>query len=223
MQIIDTHQLLMRAPLPFLWHIFLQKQRIKLSQCSFLPCCHIAVLLILYLLFNPSASAKTQWQNLSAGLEYTNIALYDNGTRGQIHAFKIDPQYHYFELGLASAQALQVASVQQLAKNNRALLAVNGGFFTPENQPIGLRITNGTIKSALQATRWWGVFYIQEEQAYIVAQRHYRDQKNVNFAIQAGPRLVINGHIPSLKTGTAERVCVSHVYLTHCVCVCVFV
>ncbi len=92
-----------------------------------------------------------------------------------------------------------------LAESNHAVIATNGGFFTPELKPLGLRVDQGEQKNPLKATAWWGVFLIKEGKPQIVAQKNYRPDKSIEFAIQSGPRLLVNGKIPALKPGLDNR------------------
>lgn len=151
------------------------------------------------------ASAQTQWQTLNPGLDYTTIPIKNHYVHSQIHAFKIDLANYKLDLAFAGDQKKPATTVKQLALTNNAILAINGGFFTPEHTVIGLRIKQGKIRSPLQNTSWWGVFYIAGERAEIIAQSQYQYRENISTAVQAGPRLVINGTIPSLKPGIAQR------------------
>lgn len=161
--------------------------------------------LFLLLLISPVSFAQTQWQILSPGLAYTKINPIIINPWGYIHAFRIDPVHFNFQLALAKDYKLTSANVRQLAEKADALLAVNGGFFTPEWRPVGLRIINNTIRSPLKKSNWLGVFYLVRDIPHIVSERYFHHQRGINFAIQGGPRLIINGEIPPLKPGLAER------------------
>ncbi len=149
--------------------------------------------------------AATVWQPLAPGIEYTDIIPSSNNPWGHLHAFRIDLNHYQLDLAFAKDQQDDSSSVQQLALKNHAILAVNGGFFTPEHQPIGLRIQDGKVRSHLKATHWWGIFYIKKNKPYITAQSAYATDPHITFAVQGGPRLVADGKIPPLKEGDAER------------------
>ncbi|MEE9451721.1 MAG: phosphodiester glycosidase family protein [Gammaproteobacteria bacterium] len=151
------------------------------------------------------AQTPTQWQILARGLSYAKIPPNQEHQQAQIHAFKIDLQEYQLDLAFPEDHA---SNVEDIAKEQGALLAINGGFFTNdanEKAPIGLRIQNGEIKSRLQNTSWWGIFYLNKQQAKIIPISQYKNTQNIETAIQAGPRLIIDGQIPSLKSGIAER------------------
>jgi len=155
------------------------------------------------LLVSSAALTAPSWQTVAPGLHYQKLLL--PKAIGQIHLFRIDPAKYRFKVAFAHEQRRQTLSVRQLAQQNQALLAINGGFFTPEKNPIGLRINDGAIKTPLKKTSWWGVFYQDKRRAYIVPPHAFYAKKSIQFAVQGGPRLLINGRIPKLKPGIAER------------------
>lgn len=159
---------------------------------------------LLLLCLSPTLYAQS-WRTLRPGLEYSVLQPSKTNIWGKIHVFRIDPRYFHLELALAADQQKQTSSARSLALANRGLIAINGGFFTPELKPIGLRIKNGIVRQRMQHTRWWGIFYIKNNKPYLVAPRYYRKQKGIQFALQSGPRLVVNGRIPRLKPGFAAR------------------
>lgn len=172
-----------------------------------LQCVLSSVVLITVLLLNTSAAhaRPTAWRTLAPGLEYTALQLGTADAPRLVHAFRVDPNAYRFDLALAKDYGLPAASVRELGERSKAMIAINGGFFSPENMPLGLRIQNGRVRSALKGTSWWGVFALSANRARIVAQRDYQPTHTHTMAVQAGPRLVVGGTIPSLKGGLAER------------------
>lgn len=164
----------------------------------------LALTALMFLMSGISA-APTQWKQLAPGLQYTRLQpnLY-----GHLYAFRIDPTQYDLSLAFARDQNNTHAfgaSVAQLAKQSEALVAINSGFFTPNYQPLGLRIQNGLVRNSLKNISWWGVFYLRNHQPFIAAQKNYKIQPGTDFAVQAGPRLVVNGHIPTIKNGGDDR------------------
>lgn len=153
------------------------------------------------------------WQALQSGLDYTTIPIEDaNNLPGKLHAFRIDLTQYQLNLGTASDLARNSASAQMFGTNYHALIAINGGFFTPGREMLGLRIMNGKVLSPIKPISWWSVFYIKNNQAYIVPSSAFQNTHDISFAVQSGPRLVINGNVPSLKPGIDERsaLCITH-------------
>lgn len=146
-----------------------------------------------------------QWQQLAPGLEYTNIAPASSLLGSGLHVFRFDLQNYKLQLAFNNPQAQQTSSVMQLVKSNAAVIGINGGFFTPDIKPLGLRISNGLLRNPLHNTSWWGIFFTRDDHAYIASPKAFHGDKNINFAVQSGPRLLVNGQIPALKPGMDDR------------------
>ena len=80
-----------------------------------------------------------------------------------------------------------------------------GVFFEKNYHRFGLRIRNHQQLSPLKSISWWGVFYTKKGHAYLSNAKRFKQSDRIDFAIQSGPRLLINGRIPSLRAGLAER------------------
>ncbi len=88
-------------------------------------------------------------------------------------------------------------------KNNKKLIfAMNGGMYTKDLSPKGLYVENKIEKQKIDTTsgngnfylKPNGVFYISKQIAGIVKTNEFRN-KDVDFATQSGPMLVIDGII----------------------------
>ncbi len=145
------------------------------------------------------------WQTIAPRLDYLQISTPSISTHGRIHAFKISLEHYLIDTVLAKDYDKLALPVTKFAHKTASLVTINGGFFSPHYQPLGLRIQHSNIRSPLKNTSWWGIFYIKDHQAHIINPKQYHANINPEFAIQAGPRLVINGSLPSLKGGYAER------------------
>lgn len=163
------------------------------------------IALFITLLLSLTGSAQTTWKSVAPGLQYATLNTKEISPWGTLHAFKIDPTFYQLRLAFAKDYNKQTSSARELAKYMNAVIAVNGGFFTPEKHPIGLRIQQGKIRQGIQKTSWWGVFYRVGEKYQIAALRNFRYRKAINFAVQGGPRLIIDGDIPRLKAGIDDR------------------
>lgn len=168
---------------------------------------------LFFALVKPSYTfAHTQWQKLLPGLDYSKLTPGKINPWGSVHVFRIDPDLFSFNLALAKDYQVPASNVAQLAKKTNALLTINGGFFTPQLQPLGLRVNNNEILNPLKKISWLGVFYLQQNKPSIVAQNQFQYHHHINFAIQGGPRLIVDGQIPLLKPGFAERTAIG---ITH--------
>ncbi len=146
------------------------------------------------------------WIQLADGLSYATFSFSRGADEPStaIHAFRVDPKK--FRVGVVTAKDEKAgATASEMARRAGAIIAVNGGFFTPQHTSIGLIVKNGKELSPLHKTSWWSVFAIGKDGPAIYSLRNYRDAKGVNTALQAGPRLVIDGKIPRLKESVASR------------------
>lgn len=145
------------------------------------------------------------WREIAPGIEYSDLSATPLIPWSHIHAFRIDLKKNKLNLVQANDWSLHNASVDALAHHSKALIAINGGFFDQNYRPLGLRISNQHQHNPLKNISWWGILYVKKNAPHIVSVRRYMDDNQVDFAIQSGPRLVVNGKIPSLKPGYAER------------------
>lgn len=162
-------------------------------------------LLVSICLFTSSVYAKTQWRQIAPGLWYTQLVIPTMTSSGIVHAFRVDLKYYRFSLALAKEYEGQFASAQNLTVASKGVVGINGGFFSPDMTSLGLRISDGELLSRFKHSPWWGVFSIQNNHAKIVSANQYHSENDVDFAVQSGPRLLVDGIIPKLRPGVANR------------------
>jgi uncharacterized protein YigE (DUF2233 family) len=163
----------------------------------------LALLITLYLIWSVSHAYK--WQTLENGLDYTSFKPKRFSPWSQLHVFKISLDKFQLSIAMAKEYSQKTSAVSQLAHLSHALIAINGGFFNPQYQPLGLRMKQGYILNPLKNISWWGILYIKNNKPYLVSPKNFSPRKSIRFAIQGGPRLLIKGKIPKLKPGVAER------------------
>lgn len=164
----------------------------------------ISFLFVCLLAYQYSYCAEN-WQKLTAGIEYQDLEGGILTPWSHIYVFRIDLNQNQLALVTAKNLRLKNASADQFAQYSNALLSVNGGFFDPKFQPLGLRITNKKLKNPLKNISWWGVFYVKNNKPYISNPKHFYQDEQIDFAIQSGPRLLIKGKKPTLRPGIADR------------------
>lgn len=158
------------------------------------------------LLVTTAVATPTHWRVLAPGVEYTKLSMLSGFHTGYLHAFRINLNDNALELAIAEDQRNKIATVQDMTVHSKAIIGINGGFFSQELKPLGLRVANHVLRSPIKATPWWGVFYIKNNHPYIVAMKEFRLSKDIQFAVQSGPRLIVNDKIPlSLKPGIDSR------------------
>ena len=162
------------------------------------------IFLVFSLFFTPIAAAY-HWRIVATGIEYTDLGANRLSPWSHVHAFRIDLKKNKLDLIMAKAFSQENASAEEFAHYSKALITLNGGFFDHKYHPLGLRIGNEQQYNPLKRISWWSIFYIKNHMPYITTVRNYKLEQSVEFAVQSGPRLIINGRIPALKIGRAER------------------
>lgn len=148
--------------------------------------------------------ASYEWKKLADGIEYTTFSFtFGEDEKSSIHAFRIDPKKARFDVALSGDD--MGSSVESIARRDKALIAINGGFFTPEHKSIGLIIKNGKEFSPIHKTSWWSVFAITGDRPTVYGLKDFKATKDTQLALQVGPRLVVDGIIPKLKESVAAR------------------
>src|SRR5205085_2047252 len=81
-----------------------------------------------------------------------------------------------------------------VAQRLRAAAGVNGGYFDPQNAPVGLVISDGkSIAPFRKAKLLSGVLVVTKAKVELVRSGDYSARKNVIAALQCGPFLVDGG------------------------------
>lgn len=166
-----------------------------------------AIALLLLLGANAAASPKAAyvWKRLADGLLYATYSFGISETeRGTIHAFQIDPAKFRLSVAIAPDEKAG-ATAREFAQRNKALVAINGGFFTPEHLSIGLIARDGKALRPIHKNSWWSVFHVTDGVPAITPYKEFELKPATSMALQVGPRLVIDNAIPRLKEGVSAR------------------
>ncbi len=161
--------------------------------------------ILLLVAFSTLSALAFHWRILAPGIEYMDLSINRLTPWSHVHVFRIDLTQNKLDLVLAKSFSMPHASADEFARLTSALVTINGGFFDKNFNPLGLRIGNQIEHSPLKRISWWGVFYIKDKKPYISNLRQFLNHQPVEFAVQSGPRLLVNGQIPALKPGHAER------------------
>lgn len=148
--------------------------------------------------------ATYTWRALDKGLAYAKI-FHNSGTQDMprlttLHAFRIDPKELRIDVITAKKNMKYGEPISDMARHARALIGINGGFFTPEHKSIGLLVKSGKKINPMHYTSWWSVFGIRGNTPIILPQWQVKSTSGFKMALQAGPRLVVNGRVPKLKS-----------------------
>ena len=79
-------------------------------------------------------------------------------------------------------------------KRTRGLAGVNGGYFDPQNAPVGLRISDGKLIAPFRKARLLsGVLVTTKGRLELLRAAEYSSRKTATAALQCGPFLVDGG------------------------------
>ena len=94
-----------------------------------------------------------------------------------------------------------------VAKRIRPLAAVNGGYFDPQNAPVGLVNSDGeTLAPFRKARLLSGVLVVNKSRVELVRSTEYSSRKAATTALQCGPFLVDRGApVPGLNNTRSAR------------------
>lgn len=164
---------------------------------------YVIILTLIPLTCAASKKATYVWRALDDGLAYAKI-FHNEGTEETprlttLHAFQIDPKKCRIDVITSNEDKKYGEPISDIVRRSRALIGINGGFFTPEHKSIGLLIKSGKKINPMHYTSWWSIFGIRGDTPIILPQWQMKSTDGFTMALQAGPRLVVNGHVPKLK------------------------
>ena len=151
---------------------------------------------------------QIRFQKIVDGLERRSFSWQppSGGPAVEVHAFRVDPKTHRFRVVRAKDGLRD--SVHSIARKSGLFLAVNASYFDENDKPLGLLIDQGKKIQGLRNVDW-GVFQVSSAgEASIVHTRDYTYSKRIDAALQAGPRLVVDGKALKLKPQIARRTAV---------------
>ncbi len=159
---------------------------------------NIVIIIVISIVF---ISSKTFEKTNDDFVEYTV-----NPKKQQIKMFWKDEKLNNF---------VSISKLKSwLVSNNKVLVfATNGGMYHEGYEPVGLYIENKITKTKIDTTsnqgnfylKPNGIFYITNDNKAVVIQTEKFINKNIKYATQSGPMLVIDGQVhPSFKEGSAN-------------------
>jgi len=79
-------------------------------------------------------------------------------------------------------------------RRSRGVAGVNGGYFDPENAPVGLLVADGKLIAPLRKARLLsGILVVTKTRIELLRSSEYSSRKNAIAAVQCGPFLVEGG------------------------------
>ncbi len=94
-----------------------------------------------------------------------------------------------------------------VVRRTRAVAGVNGGYFDPQDLPLGLLISDGKVIAPLRKARLLsGVLVVTKGRVELLRYAEYSPKKNAVAALQCGPFLVDGGQpVPGLNDVRSAR------------------
>ncbi len=155
---------------------------------------------ILFFLLWALPAHAIEWKPLESGFEYRA------SDHGHVHFYRIDARKFRFQILMASDYHTSLLAADTYREKSGAVLVINGGFFDEFFKSLGLLLRDGKMINPLRRASW-GVFSLGGRtgmEPSIVATRDWKPE-GVQFAIQVGPRLVVDGKIHDFKEAGASR------------------
>ncbi len=98
-------------------------------------------------------------------------------------------------------------NLAEVMRRENCLAGVNGGYFDPENKPVGLLISAGNVVAPLRKARLLsGVMVVANGRIQLLRVAEYSSKRKATTALQCGPFLVDNGQpVPGLNDTRSAR------------------
>jgi uncharacterized protein YigE (DUF2233 family) len=134
-------------------------------------------------------------------------------------SFVVDPATSDIRFFWKDGQGQLFRSIERVKlfaeKDKKQLVfAMNGGMYKPNNSPQGLYVEDGVYLSQLDTTSGAGNFYMKPNgvfylmdngKATVCRTEHFFNNRQVKFATQSGPMLVIDGELhTAFKKGSSN-------------------
>ncbi|MBI3540782.1 MAG: phosphodiester glycosidase family protein [Deltaproteobacteria bacterium] len=141
-----------------------------------------------------------QWKNVAEGIDY------QRSESPFVHAFRVDLKKVKLDLLIAKELGANSFSSEDYRQRTKALLVINGGFFDENFHSLGLRQKKNNVLNPVRNSTW-GIFVLGGKDGKTPAILSRKDWKPElsTLALQVGPRLVIDGQVPSFKEGSPTR------------------
>lgn len=160
-----------------------------------------------------AGTARAEWavtasetEQGSAGTEHRRIELSDGGT-GERATLDLA----LFSTKSATLRVIDNPTGQNnlaaVMRREKCLAGVNGGYFDPEDKPVGLLVSDGKVIAPLRKARLLsGVMYVSNGQFKLLRTAEYSSKRKPTAALQCGPFLVDRGQpVPGLNDTRPAR------------------
>jgi uncharacterized protein YigE (DUF2233 family) len=153
-------------------------------------------------------SISTQWEPGAAkSLEHGYIVVEETGTgeRASVEIALFSAKL--FKLRMIDQPSEPRGDLGEVVPREKCLAGINGGYFTPEYVPIGLRIVDGNVIAPLQRARLLtGVLAVSGRSIQILRLAEFSTKPKWDAALECGPFLVDAGErVSGLENSRTAR------------------
>ena len=137
-------------------------------------------------------SSETE-KGLAAGVEHRRVVLRETSSeeKATMDLALFSPKSVVLRVADNPAGEEDLASVMN---KTRGVAGVNGGYFDPQNAPVGLLISNGKLIAPFRKARLLsGVLVSAKGRIELLRAAEYSSRKTATAALQCGPFLVDGG------------------------------
>lgn len=137
-----------------------------------------------------TVTSNTQHPNTAPGLECRHIVVQQPSTERKVtlETVVFDSRQHSI---IVVDRPANGPNLQEAMLQHECVAGSNGGYFTPEFQPLGLEVVDGNTVQPLGSGRLLTGILVSTKRAPLLLRREeYRPGKNTIHALQSGPFLV---------------------------------
>ena len=155
--------------------------------------------------------APIGWTTLDDGLQYALVTRLGkrSGARFKVHVLRFEPARWQQRIATPALMGSKTSDIGEFRKKVGGVAAINSGYFDPQLRPLGLMVSQGKELSRLRQVDH-GIFTVAAGQPGLQHARSYKEPADLGFAVECGPRLVVDARPLTFKTGVARRTAIGH-------------
>ncbi len=124
-----------------------------------------------------------------------------SGGQVQMHALHFDSRHH--TLRIVDSPRQHATNLGRVMADMNFVAGINGGYFTPAFEPLGLVVAGGQVaQPAIQTRLLSGVLAVTADRIFLLRNREFKLGAKTLEALQGGPFLVYDGQPPAGLNGT---------------------
>ncbi len=161
---------------------------------------------------SPSAEKRNKFFTIAKTANYIFLAClilcFEIADESKILSYVVNTNQQEIKLYYKNKNGQPYRSIQNLkndvdSQNKQLIFAMNGGMYQRDNSPLGLYIENKKLIALLNTKSGSGNFYLKpngifyidiKNKPHVCTTKNFKN-KNVKYATQSGPMLIIDGKI----------------------------